>query len=239
MEACGRADQAGDCPGAAVLRPCDHCCHGRGVQDRHDGEVVAQVSARGFGYDGSGTAERYQLEVLRQAADLGAGSFGIGAVGAGPAGHREFRQRGDLGHAEVRPAGERMRGRQDRDLSLCVQGFGVESGRRVEWQVQQPSARGRPTWVPDRLPRLNVERALAMVELPLHLNWSAPGRVFDLRSRADRARVYEIVLQEGRPADILAYVDGALLVDLWDDLVLPRAVRSAWAPLVRPSAEAE
>jgi hypothetical protein len=38
--------------------------------------------------------------------------------------------------------------------------------------------------------------------------------MFDLRSRADRARVYETVLQEGRPADILAYVDGALLADL-------------------------
>ena len=81
--------------------------------------------------------------------------------------------------------------------------------------------------------------ALAAVELPLHLNWSAPGRVFDLRSRADRARVYEIVLQEGTPADILAYVDGALLVDLWDDLVLPRGVRSAWAPLISLSSEAE
>jgi hypothetical protein len=101
--------------------------------------------------------------------------------------------------------------------------------------TQQPSARGRPTWVPDRLPRLDVACALALVELPLHLNWSAPGRVFDLRSRADRARVYEIVLQEGRPADILAYIDGALLADLWDDLVLPRAVRSAWAPLISPA----
>jgi hypothetical protein len=77
-----------------------------------------------------------------------------------------------------------------------------------------------------------------LVELPLHLNWCSAGRVFDLRSRADRARVYEIVLQEGRPADILAYVDGALLADLWDDLVLPRAVRSAWAPLASPSGEA-
>jgi hypothetical protein len=91
----------------------------------------------------------------------------------------------------------------------------------------------------DRLPRLDVASALAVVELPLYLNWSAPGRVFDLRSRADQARVYETVLQEGRPADILAYVDGALLVDLRDDLVLPRAVRSAWAPLVSPSGEAE
>lgn len=26
------------------------------------------------------------------------------------------------------------------------------------------------------------------MELPLHLNWPAPGRVFDLRSRADRTR---------------------------------------------------
>jgi hypothetical protein len=85
----------------------------------------------------------------------------------------------------------------------------------------QATAHGKPTWVPARLPRLDVGRALAAVELPLHLNWSAPGRVFDLRSRADRARVYEIVLQEGAPADILTYVDGVLLIDLWEDLVLP------------------
>ena len=35
--------------------------------------------------------------------------------------------------------------------------------------TQQPSPRGRPVWVPDRLPRLDVARALAMVHLPLHL----------------------------------------------------------------------
>jgi transcriptional regulator with XRE-family HTH domain len=81
--------------------------------------------------------------------------------------------------------------------------------------TRQPAVRGRWVWVPDHLPRLDM--------------------VFDLGSRADRARVYEIVLQEGRPADILAYVDGALLVDLWDDLVLPRAVRSAWAPVIHAS----
>jgi transcriptional regulator with XRE-family HTH domain len=104
--------------------------------------------------------------------------------------------------------------------------------------TQQTSAHGKPAWIPDRLPRLDVTRALAAVELPLHLNWSAPGRIFDLRSRADRARLYEIVLQEGTPADILAYVDGALLVDLWGDLVLPRTVRSGWGPLISPLSEA-
>ena len=103
--------------------------------------------------------------------------------------------------------------------------------------TRQPAARSRSVWVPDHLPRLDMAHAFAPVRLPLHLNWSAPGRVFDLGSRADRAHVYEVVLQEGRPADIMAYVDGALLVDLWDDLVLPRAVRSAWAPVVHASRE--
>jgi transcriptional regulator with XRE-family HTH domain len=105
--------------------------------------------------------------------------------------------------------------------------------------TQQTSSHGKPTWTPDRLPRLDVTHALAAVELPLHLNWSAPGRIFDLRSRADRARLYEIVLQEGTPADILTYVDGALLVDLWEDLVLPRTIRSAWAPLISALNEAK
>ncbi len=30
----------------------------------------------------------------------------------------------------------------------------------------------------------------------------------------------------------LTYVDGVLLAELWDELVLPRAVRAAWAPIV-------
>ena len=51
------------------------------------------------------------------------------------------------------------------------------------------------------------------------------------------ARVYEVVLQEGRSADILAYVDGALLLDLQGELVLPRVVRSAWAPVIQASYE--
>lgn len=92
--------------------------------------------------------------------------------------------------------------------------------------------RGRTVTVPSALPRLTVQQALATVVLPLHLNWSTPGRRFDLADRSQRARVYEIVMREGGPDDILTYVDGALLVDLWDDLVLPRDLRTAWDPLI-------
>ena len=92
--------------------------------------------------------------------------------------------------------------------------------------------RGRSIWVPTELPRLLVEDALATVVLPVHLNWSDRGRHFNMRERRSRARVYEIVLREGRPEDVRRYVDGALLVDLWDELVLPSAVRGAWNALV-------
>jgi transcriptional regulator with XRE-family HTH domain len=115
---------------------------------------------------------------------------------------------------------------------LAQAGFELAVRPLVEF-AQFPNRHGHPAWVPSRLPRLDVEQALARVVLPFHLNWSEPGRVFDLLVRADRSRVYEIVLREGRPEDILKYVDGALLVDLWDDLVLPRSLRAAWQPVIR------
>lgn len=119
---------------------------------------------------------------------------------------------------------------------LAAAGFELTAARRIEFH-QVAGDRGRPLWVPSSLPRLPIEQALASVELPLHLNWSERGRRFDLRERRQRARVYEIVLREGGPEDVLAYVDGALLVDLWDELVLPRPVRSAWQDAVTATAQ--
>jgi transcriptional regulator with XRE-family HTH domain len=95
-----------------------------------------------------------------------------------------------------------------------------------------PVGRGRAAYVPAFLPRLPADRAVRRVRLPLHLNWSPPEREYDLSDRRQRARVYEIVLREGGPADIGDYIDGALLADLWPDLVLPAQVRGAWQPLI-------
>lgn len=128
------------------------------------------------------------------------------------------------------------RGRKSPTLTTAVRlltqaGFELVAEPIVRYR-EYPSARGRTAWAPERLARLPVARAFAPVVLPLHLNWTTPGRAFDLRTRRDRARVYEIVLREGQPEDIDAYVDGVLLVDLWDELVLPRAVRAAWQPAI-------
>lgn len=102
---------------------------------------------------------------------------------------------------------------------------------RVEF-TEVSLRRGRAAFVADRLWRLPISRALADVTLPLGLNWSKPGATFRLSDRRQRARCYEIVLREAAPADLLQYVDGALLVDLWPELVLPPDLRAAWQPVI-------
>lgn len=114
---------------------------------------------------------------------------------------------------------------------LHVAGFVLSLDSRPAFRQVKPT-RGRPFYVPDSLWRLPVDDALGTVELPVHLDWSSVGRTHDLSKRRSRARCYEIVLREGQPDDIVSYVDGALLCDLWDDLVLPRALRREWEPTI-------
>lgn len=111
---------------------------------------------------------------------------------------------------------------------LQAAGFDLELAPSIVF-AEVTGRGGRSIPVPSMLPRLQPEEAFARVQLPLHLNWSTPGRWYDLSDRRQRARVYEIVLREGTAADVLRYVDGVLLVDLWAELVLPVEVRQAWA----------
>lgn len=132
------------------------------------------------------------------------------------------------------------RGRKSPSLAtagriVAAAGFDLDLTPRIVFK-EHGAGRGRTAFVPSGLPRLAADVAFAVVELPLHLNWSDPGRTFDLGDRRQRARVYEIVLREGRPDDLLTYVDGLLLMDLWDELVLPAGVRAAWSPVVAPEA---
>lgn len=90
----------------------------------------------------------------------------------------------------------------------------------------------RPYAVPSRLWRLDPAVALRSFEPGLHLWWSGPSRSFDLGVRAERCRIYEIVLREGRPEDIESVVDGVLLCEAWPELVLPRALLASWSPLI-------
>jgi transcriptional regulator with XRE-family HTH domain len=120
---------------------------------------------------------------------------------------------------------------------LAATGHRLVAEPRIDF-VRRDTGRGRTVEVPTRLPRLPAEQALATVILPVQLNWSQPGRTFHLTNRSERARVYEAVLTDGGPEDVLRYVDGVLLVDLWDEMVLPRGVRQEWGPLIEATREA-
>ena len=66
------------------------------------------------------------------------------------------------------------------------------------------------------------------VELPLWLFWY-PDRAFDLDDPATLRWMYQIVLREAsQPEDLTSFLDGDMLVALWPELFLPRAVRHAW-----------
>lgn len=101
--------------------------------------------------------------------------------------------------------------------------------------VEVPGQFGlHPFWLANQLWRLDPERAFATVLLPgPHHDWPARRQQYNLADRTDRARAYELVLREGSPTDMLDYIDGTLLVDIWQDLDLPDPIRRAWHPLIR------
>lgn len=110
-------------------------------------------------------------------------------------------------------------------------GFALSAEPQVKFTMRE-TRRHRPFALPDRLWRLPLDQALAEVVLPLELNWSSPGQHYALSDRRQRQRCYEIVLQEGQASDLLTYLDGALLFDSWDEIVVPRDIRAAWQPLI-------
>jgi hypothetical protein len=77
-----------------------------------------------------------------------------------------------------------------------------------------------------------VAHAFFEAVLPVELNWSVPGRRFAMADRRERTRLYELLLREGAPEDFERWVDGALLVDAWADVIVPRAIRQVWQPVM-------
>jgi hypothetical protein len=85
----------------------------------------------------------------------------------------------------------------------------------------------RPVLVAGTLAELTGPTS-GLVELPLRLWWN-PVRAFDLGEPTMLAWMYENVLREAiRVDELRTYLNGALLVRLWPQLNLPRAVRAAW-----------
>lgn len=55
----------------------------------------------------------------------------------------------------------------------------------------------------------------------------------------DRRRLYENLMVEGDQHMMTCWVDGALLVDVWAELVLPEKIRGAWEPAVEAASSGQ
>jgi hypothetical protein len=86
----------------------------------------------------------------------------------------------------------------------------------------------RPVAIPSGFDASKDIKAQGKVELPIHVWWSEPKRVFDLTKPSDRIRAYELVLAEGDEDDIRLYIRFDVLRSIWRQLFLPRHVREAW-----------
>lgn len=95
--------------------------------------------------------------------------------------------------------------------------------------TQQVAPGVRPFWVPDRLWRGKLPECFATISIRDPACLRGVTR-FTLRRRASRRRMYEMLLRKGLPDELIDWVDGALLVDIWEELNLPQPVRRAWQP---------
>lgn len=53
-------------------------------------------------------------------------------------------------------------------------------------------------------------------------------RDWHLRDREECKGAYEQLIRRGLPQQMMGWIDGALLVDIWDELDLAAPVREAW-----------
>jgi hypothetical protein len=62
-------------------------------------------------------------------------------------------------------------------------------------------------------------------------------RDWDMHDREERKGIYEQLIRRGLPQQMIRWMDGALLVDVWDELDLPDPVRSEWKWAIRLATE--
>lgn len=113
-----------------------------------------------------------------------------------------------------------------------VQAAGADLGMvtTVVWEVDfLPGLKA--FWYPDRLWRVEVPGCFDTVVMPDLVGHTDKGE-WDLRDRTNRRRLYENLMVEGDQHIMMRWVDAALLVDVWSELVLPEKVRAAWVPAV-------
>lgn len=109
----------------------------------------------------------------------------------------------------------------DHDLNLRA---------HVDWVEHHPPGIVR-FWAPSMLWSVGPPSCFATLAIPDFIR-NTGMRDWDLRDREERKGAYEQLIRRGLPQQMIRWMDGALLVDLWDELDLPDPVRREWAPAI-------
>lgn len=98
---------------------------------------------------------------------------------------------------------------------------------KVKWSKVTDPRTSKRYDVPDRLWRLPLSEAFRA--------FSFEGQTYDLRNGQHRFTWYETVISDGDREAIEEFIDGALLIEMWSDLVLPSVVRRPWQEAIDAS----
>lgn len=110
----------------------------------------------------------------------------------------------------------------DHELTLRTQ---------VDWVEHHP--RGIVAfWAPSMLWAVGPPTCFATLRIPDEIR-NTGMRTWNMRDREERRGAYEQLIRRGLPQQMIRWIDGGLLVDVWDELDLPDPVRQAWEPAIR------
>lgn len=118
---------------------------------------------------------------------------------------------------------------------LGVMGCELMLHVRIDFEEYHPEGIA-PFWAPNLLWRVQTPDCFDTLRIP-DLVQHTPQDEWNLKDRTDRRRAYEILILHGLPQQMIRWLDGALLVDLWHELDLPAPVRKVWLPAIAVARE--
>ncbi|HET7475927.1 MAG TPA: helix-turn-helix transcriptional regulator [Dermatophilaceae bacterium] len=110
----------------------------------------------------------------------------------------------------------------DHELTLRTQ---------VDWAEHHPKGIVK-FWAPSMLWAVEPPTCFATLRIPDEIR-NTGMRTWNMRDRDERRGVYEQLIRRGLPQQMIRWIDGGLLVDVWDELDLPDPVRQAWESAIR------
>jgi hypothetical protein len=106
---------------------------------------------------------------------------------------------------------------------LEAAGFDINLRVHIDWVEHHPPGIV-PFWAPDLLWTVEAPDCFATLVMP-DLIRDTGMREWNMRDREQRKGAYEQLIRRVAPHHMIRWMDGALLVDVWDELDLPGPVR--------------